>query len=67
MTMSSTGKIAIGLGIASGVLIAAWLLTGTRKQKTRQFIVKKTTDIKESLKPVKVKKSIFDDSGVYYI
>jgi hypothetical protein len=65
--MSSTGKIAIGLGLASGVLIAAWLLTGNRKQKTKQFIVKKTTDIRQSLKPVKVKKNVYDDSGVYYI
>lgn len=65
--MSSTGKIAIGLGVASGVLIATWLLTGTRKQKTRQFIAKATTDIKESLNSVKVRESVFDDSGVYYV
>ena len=65
--MSSTGKIAIGLGIASGVLIATWLLTGSRKQKTKKFIVKKTAGISESLKPAKVQRSVYDDSGVYYI
>lgn len=39
--MSTTKKIAIGLGIASGALLAAWLLTGNRKQKTREFLAKR--------------------------
>jgi hypothetical protein len=57
-------KLAIGLGLASGALLTAWLLTGERKQKTRSYIVKKGTDLKNTLK---TKKHIFDDSEAHYI
>jgi hypothetical protein len=62
--MSNTRKIAIGLGVASGALLAAWLLTGDRKKKTKEFIVKKAETIKRTLK-----KDIgsFDDSDVHYV
>jgi hypothetical protein len=62
--MSTTGKIAIGLGIASGALLTAYLLTGSRKQKTKQFISSKAETLKNSLKTTK---SSFDDSEVHYI
>ena len=62
--MSSTRKIAIGLGIASGALVAAWLLTGSRKEKTKEFISKKAQGLKNTLKP---KRNNFDDSDVHYI
>ena len=62
--MSTTRKIALGLGVASGALLAAWLLTGERKQKTRRYIVKKADGLKSALKS---EKNPFDDSGVYYI
>jgi hypothetical protein len=62
--MSTTSKVAIGLGIAGGALLAAWLLTGNRKQKTKQFVVKRTQNLKDALKKdVKV----FDDSDVHYV
>jgi hypothetical protein len=48
--MSTTKKIAIGLGIAGGAILAAWLFTGDRKKRTKDFIVKKTRDIKRTLK-----------------
>ena len=62
--MSTTRKIAIGLGIASGALLTAYLLTGSRKQKTKQFISQKREDLKKSLKTTK---KSFDDSEVHYI
>jgi hypothetical protein len=57
-------KVAIGLGIAGGALLAAWLLTGDRKKKTKEFVVRKTQDLKQSMK-----KDIetFDDSEVHYL
>jgi len=62
--MSTTRKLAIGLGVASGALLAAWLLTGDRKKKTKEFIAKKADSIKKTLK-----KDIesFDDSDVHYV
>jgi hypothetical protein len=62
--MSSTKKIAIGLGVASGALLAAWLLTGNRKQRTKNFIVKKAADLKDRLKS---DKASFDDSEAHYV
>ncbi len=47
--MSTTRKIAIGLGLAGGALLAAWLLTGDRKKKTKDFLVKKAHDLKQTL------------------
>jgi hypothetical protein len=61
--MNSTKKIAIGLGVASGALLATWLLTGDRKKKTKEFIVKKAGAIKDSFKKVVAS----EDSDVNYI
>ncbi len=65
--MSTTSKIAIGLGVASGALLAAWLLTGNRKKKTKEFIAKKAETIKKSLKTDKIDSGSFDDSDVHYV
>lgn len=66
--MSTTRKIAIGLGLAGGALLAAWLLTGDRKKKTKEFIVKKANDIRQSLKKgSKIDGGTFDDSDVHYV
>jgi len=62
--MSTTSKIAIGVGLASGALLAAWLLTGSRKEKTKEFVAKKAQDLKTSLKH---SKKPFDDSEVHYV
>lgn len=62
--MSTTGKLAIGLGIASGALLTAYLLTGDRKQKTKQFISTKAENLRKSLKTTK---ESFDDSEVHYV
>jgi hypothetical protein len=44
---STTKKIAIGLGVAGGALLAAWLLTGDRKKKTKEFVAKRANDLKK--------------------
>jgi hypothetical protein len=59
--MSTTSKIVIGVGLASGALLAAWLLTGNRKEKTVKIISKGTARLKETLK-TEDRKSVFDDS-----
>jgi hypothetical protein len=62
--MSTTSKIAIGLSIASGALLAAWLLTGERGQKTKSFIVRRARNFKNT---DKVEKIPYDDSEVHYV
>ena len=64
--MNTTSKLAIGVGIASGALLAAWLLTGPRKEKTKKFITSGTIRLKETLKTEK-KEEIFDDSEMFYV
>lgn len=49
--MKTTSKVAIGLGVvAGGALLAAWLLTGNRKNKTKEFVSKKAVDLKQAFK-----------------
>ena len=62
--MSTTRKIAIGLGVASGALLAAWLLTGDRKKKTKEFLAKKADTLKKTFKK---DNGTFDDSEVHYV
>ena len=61
--MSTTRKIAIGIGVAGGALLAAWLLTGERKKKTREFVAKQANDIKK----VFAKNEDTEDSDVHYV
>lgn len=63
--MGASKKIAIGLGLAGGAaLFTAWLLSGSRGQKTKDYLVKKAQDLKE-----KLKKEIDsnDDNEVHYV
>ena len=62
--MNTTRKIAIGLGIAGGAALAAWLLTGTRGEKTKAFVAKKARGFRDSLKR---EKQTTDDSDVHYV
>jgi hypothetical protein len=57
-------NVAIGLGLAGGALLAAWLLTGDRKKKTKEFVVRKTQGLRQAMKK-EVEK--FDDSEVHYL
>ncbi len=61
--MNTTRKIAIGLGVAGGALLAAWLLTGDRKKKTKDFVAKKATDIKKAF----AKSTDTEDQDVHYV
>lgn len=62
--MSTTSKIAIGVSIASGALLAAWLLTGTRKEKTKRLISRGKASLKNSLQ--KNETRVIDDPEVHY-
>lgn len=62
--MNTSKKIAIGLGVAGGALLAAWLLTGDRKKKTKDFVSKAANDIKNVFSNEDKKK---DDSDVHYV
>jgi len=59
--MNTTGKIAIGVSFASSVVLAAWLLTGDRKIKTKHLVSK---SIRSALKSERTSPSEFDH---YYI
>lgn len=61
--MKTTSKVAIGLGVAGGALLAAWLLTGDRKSKTKEFVTKKANDLKQALK--KEVKDLEDSESLY--
>lgn len=62
--MSTTRKVAIGIGIAGGALLAAWLLTGDRKKKTKEFVAKKANDLKRAFKKQEGKP---EDSDANYV
>ena len=62
--MRTTEKIALGVSLASSVLLATWLLTGERKMKTRDFVSKKAEGLREALKSDRIHVSELD---TYYI
>lgn len=62
--MNNTSKIAIGLGLVSSALVAAWLFTGDRKKKTTEFLAKKANDLKRTIQK---NAGTFDDSEAHYI
>jgi hypothetical protein len=63
--MTTTKKVIIGLGVAGGALLAAWLLTGDRGQKTKEFVSKKADDLKQAIN--KKSKQTVDESEVHYV
>jgi hypothetical protein len=63
--MTATRKIVIGLGLAGGAILAAWLLTGDRKRKTKDFVVRKAQDFKQSIQ--KDKENLEDPERYYYL
>ncbi|GHN01200.1 hypothetical protein WSM22_26890 [Cytophagales bacterium WSM2-2] len=63
--MSTSKKIAIGLGVAGGALLAAWLLTGDRKKKTKEFIAKRADDLKKVFSEQKGNDT--EDQDVHYV
>lgn len=63
--MTTTKKVMIGLGVAGGALLAAWLLTGERGKKTKEFVSKKSDDLKQAIN--RKTNADFDDSDVHYV
>jgi len=63
--MTTTKKVIIGLGVAGGALLAAWLLTGDRGRKTKEFVSKKADDLKQAIN--KKSKQTVDESEVHYV
>lgn len=64
--MSTSGKIAIGVSIASGVLLAAWLLTGTRKEKTKKLISRGKESITKTLRQ-DAQRAVVDENEIHYV
>lgn len=62
--MSTGGKLVLTVGIASSALLAAWLLTGNRKVKTKQFVAKRAGDLKEVLKADRV---VIEEDQAFYV
>jgi len=62
--MTTTRKFAIGLGIAGGALLAAWLLTGERKQRTKAFVFRRANDLKKTLQK---KATAHEDPEIHYV
>ena len=62
--MTTTKKVIIGLGVAGGALLAAWLLSGERGKKTKEFVAKKAEDLKQALKK---ERCDADDQDVHYV
>jgi hypothetical protein len=65
--MNTTRKIVIGLGLAGGALLAAWLLTGDRKKRTKDFVVRRAQDISKAIKKDKGNPEDPDPERYYYL
>ena len=62
--MTTSGKIALSLGVASSALLAAWLFSGNRKVRTKEFVVKRAAGLRNVLKSGK---PVVDDQSGYYM
>lgn len=63
--MGATRRFAIGLGLAGGAaLLTAWLMSGSRGQKTKDYLVKRAQDLKKNLKK---ETNSNDENDVHYI
>lgn len=51
--MSAKRKIAIGLGIAGGAVLLAWLFSGDRRKRTVGYLSKKATDLRRAADKVR--------------
>jgi hypothetical protein len=63
--MGTGGKIVVAVAITSSALVAAWLLTGTRKDRTKQFVAKRSAGLRIAPRPENLFWS--DDQETYYI
>jgi hypothetical protein len=58
-------KLVLGLGIASGALLAAYLITGDRGHRTKNYIVRRARNIKENINPDY--KNKVDEPEIHYV
>lgn len=56
----------IGVGLASGALLAVWLLTGSRKEKTKTMVVKGAKKLSQTLK-TQPQPKVVEECDVHYI
>jgi len=63
--MSTTRIFVVAMSLASSAILTAWLLTGSRREKAKEFVAKKTESIKSTLRNERFRGP--DDQDFYYI
>lgn len=65
--MKSSQKLAVGVGIASGVLLTALLMSGSRGRKTRRYIASGVRNLRTASRAEGRKAAVADEPEVHYI
>ncbi|MDV3308187.1 MAG: hypothetical protein LOY03_05135 [Cyclobacteriaceae bacterium] len=65
--MNTAKKLAVGLGIASGALLTALLMSGGRGRKTRNYLVRSARTLRNRTKGETIRASVVDEPEVHYI
>lgn len=65
--MNTTQKLAVGFGIASGALLTALLMSGSRGKKTRNYLVKSARTLRNKAKGQAARAAVVDEPEVHYI
>jgi len=65
--MNSTQKLAVGFGIASGALLTALLMSGSRARRTRNYPVRSVRNFRTSFRTAGRKAEAVDEPEVHYI
>jgi|GEM_PF-1105447 len=65
--MNTAQKLAVGLGIASGALVTALLMSGGRGRKTRNYLVRSARTLRNRTKGETIRASVVDEPEVHYI
>ena len=63
--MTTSKKIALGIGLASGVALTALLVTGIRAPKARDYMVRKAREVRNSLN--RRNDFVHDENEAHYI
>lgn len=65
--MNAAQKLAVGLGIASGALLTALLMSGGRGRRTRSYFVRSARTFRNRVKGDAIRASVVDEPEVHYI
>ncbi|HEY8512046.1 MAG TPA: YtxH domain-containing protein [Cyclobacteriaceae bacterium] len=65
--MNTTQKLAVGFGIASGALLTALLISGSRGRKTRSYLVRSARTLRNRVRGEVSRASVVDEPEVHYI